>query len=136
MHNLFKRALFNAPGLSFHHAVPSSPPLSLATSAVPSCIMFARSTGKTSTHTSHLDVQSIAKRSWQQGGRGSLQHNHFITSRGHCMCQGGAKAVLPKHSCSTEEATIIATIIRGIKSQWHKHISHGIHITNTSNDHQ
>jgi hypothetical protein len=65
------------------------------------------------------------------GGGESLQHNHFITSRGHCMCQGGTEAVLPKHSCSTEGATII----RGIKSQWHKHISRGIHI-NTSNDHQ
>ena len=36
------------------------PPLSLATNAAPSCIMFARSTGKTSTHTRHLDVLSIA----------------------------------------------------------------------------
>jgi hypothetical protein len=35
-------------------------PLSLATNAAPSCIMFARSTGNRSTHTRHLDVRSIA----------------------------------------------------------------------------
>ena len=78
---LFKRALFSAPGLSLRHAVPTSPPLSLATNAAPSCIMFARSTGKTSTHTRHLDVLSIARHIMSVAQRS--RQNWEILSRRH-----------------------------------------------------
>ncbi len=141
--NLFKRALFSAPGLSLRHAVPSSPPCHLQQMQCPhaSCVCQINWEDKHSYKPPGCSKYCPPHHEYCQeitaaGGGESLQHNHFITSHGHCMCQGGTKAVLPKHSCSTEEATIIATIIRGIKSQWHKHISRRIHITNSSNDHQ
>ena len=57
------------------------PPLSLATNAAPSCIMFARSTGKTSTHTRHLDVLSIARHIMSVAQRS--RQNWEILSRRH-----------------------------------------------------